>query len=453
MTRLLIANDFLEDLAGTADARRKRTGWWAQRLVWFAREGDVIVLAAQPENAYLDYVLSHLRVDASTVEVVVPEPGRFGSGVLSADRLLSAPFIETLRSVLASRRLREIVALHPDAMVAALARALGDVQLLAGWGFIEQGGGVLANSKAAFRAIAGGLGVPIPAGATLRDRTRAPAVVWPLLEEGGTVILKHDLRAGGRGNEVLSLVPGVEPVGASRTVLLSDRVSLSAYFDDRWDWLTDGGRSPLVVERYHSGSSAVFAEYRLGDAGAEFCGQGEMVSAPMAKAEIIPAPGLQGSRLQQMLVGGERLAGAIHGIGYRGILSADALLTPQDEVLFTECNCRITGSTHIYEVVGKQLVGDDYAHQRVLLERDGVGAASFADAVRVLAELGLAYSRETRTGVVLVMAFNPSDSTIRYCVVERTLEAALEMENVLEKTFAANQIQRQPAATRIEEKP
>ena len=54
MTRLLIANDFLEDLAGTADARRKRTGWWAQRLVWFAREGDVIVLAAQPEIAYLD---------------------------------------------------------------------------------------------------------------------------------------------------------------------------------------------------------------------------------------------------------------------------------------------------------------------------------------------------------------------------------------------------------------
>ena len=67
MTRLLIANDFNEDEAGIAEARSKKTGWWAQRMVWFAEDDDVLVMTVEPEPAYLDYVTSLTGVARSSV--------------------------------------------------------------------------------------------------------------------------------------------------------------------------------------------------------------------------------------------------------------------------------------------------------------------------------------------------------------------------------------------------
>lgn len=436
MPRLLIGNEFNEDRAGIADARRKKTAWWTQRLLWYAQDDDVLVLAVAPEEAYLEYVTSLTGAKHSSLTVVVPPPGALGVGVLTADRLSDPVFLDDLRKALDGRTIDRVVSLHPDVSVSALARAVGVDAALPGRGFLDQGGGRLVNSKAAFRAIAGGVGVPLPDGGVCAAQADAERLIGGLLDQGHPVMLKHDFRAGGRGNEIVSPVDGVLPVGAHRSVTVPDRTALRAYLAQRWDWLTGHGQTQVVVERYFPGSSAVFAEFSITEEGPVFAGQGEMVSAPLAAAEIIPAPGLTPELTAELVEHSRRLCVPLHAMGYRGMLSADAILTPDGNIVFTEYNGRFTGSTHIYGIVGKHLVGEDYATSRVLLEREGWPVPSFRSALDRLNEAGLAFDSARKTGVVLVMPYNTSDSTIRYCAVAETLEAARACQDQVEALFA-----------------
>lgn len=437
MPRLLIGNEFNEDRVGLADARRKRTGWWTQRLLWFARDDDILVLAAAPEDAYLEYVTALTRTSPGSLAILVPPPGEMGAGVLSADRMLGPAFVEQVGKLAAMRGIDEVVSLHPDVSVAQLAEAAGVGQALPGRDFLRQGGGRLANSKPVFRAIAAGVGAPLPAGGVCTSQAMAMELIGGLLENH-PVMLKHEFRAGGRGNEILSPVPGVLPVGAQRTVVVADRAALQDYLAGRWDWLTSGEKNPFVAERYYPDSSAVFAEFAITDDGVRLAGHGEMVSAPLAAAEIIPAPGLSGPELAELVAGGSRMCEALRAMGYRGMLSADAIVTAEREVLFTEYNGRITGSTHIYSVIGEHLVGADYARTRVLLEREGWPVPSLCEAVTALREAGLAFDPGTRTGVVLAMPYNPSNSSIRYCAVAPDLATARQSQQIVESLFGSS---------------
>lgn len=434
MTRLLIANEFNEDRAGIAEAKLRKTAWWTQRLLWFARDDDVLLLAVAPDEEFLAYVTGLTGTRRSSLRIVVPPPGSLGAGVLSPDRLLDPRCQDALRDALGGREVARVVPLHPDASVAELAGRLGLLGSLPGHGFLGQGGGRLVNSKAAFRAVAAGTGTPLPEGGVCAERADAETAVWRLLGAGLPVILKHDLRAGGRGNEILSPVEGTVPVGAQRSVVVTDRAALRDYFARRWDWLTSRGQSPVVVEHYVPGSAAVFAEFDITDEGPRFAGQGELVSAPLAAAEIIPAPCLTPDTLARLTDGGRRLSDALHAMGYRGTVSADAILTPGGDILFTEYNGRITGSTPVYAVIGDRLAGGTPA--RTLLDRDGWEVPSFGAALDRLTAAGLAFDPGTRTGTVLVMPYNTGNGSVRYCVVEDGIDRALERGRAVEQLFA-----------------
>ncbi|MBA6439095.1 peptide ligase PGM1-related protein [Streptomyces sp. GMR22] len=437
MPRLLIGNDFNEDRVSIVDAKRNKTAWWSQRLLWFAQDDDVLVTAVPPDEAYLEYVTGLTGTRRSSLRVVVPPPGELGVGVLSADRLADEEFLGQLRAAIGDRPVERIVPLHPDASVAGLARALHTEDALPGCGFLSQGGGRLANSKPAFRALAAGVGAPLPAGGVCASRSEAQRVIGELVDAGYPVILKHEFRTGGRGNEILSPVAGVAPVGAPRAVVVPDRAALRGYLERRWDWLSSHGQSPVVAERYFPGSRAVFAEFALTDGGVAAAGQGEMMSAPLAAAQIVPIPGLHPDAAAELDRGGRRISAALHAMGYRGMLSADAVVTPDGAVLFTEYNGRITGSTPVYRIIGERVVGADYAETRVLLDRDGWPVPSFRAAVDRVAAAGLAYDPVERTGVVFTMPYNPGNGTIRYCVVAESPEAARERSRTVHGLFTA----------------
>ncbi|MFD0723570.1 preATP grasp domain-containing protein [Streptomyces globosus] len=155
MVRLLIGNDWSEELEEPAG-----TGWAVQRLLWFARDGDVLVLPVPPEEEFLSYVTSLTGTRRDSLEVVVPPPGRTGTGALTADRLTDPAFVAELRKRTAGRPVDEVFALWPDAAVAAAADALGCPGALEGHAFLTQSGGLLGSSKAVFRALAAGVGAP-----------------------------------------------------------------------------------------------------------------------------------------------------------------------------------------------------------------------------------------------------------------------------------------------------
>ncbi|MFE7127758.1 peptide ligase PGM1-related protein [Streptomyces sp. NPDC057617] len=433
MTRLLIGNDFNEDLF-----TRIAASWSVQRLAWFAEDGDVLVLPVRPEEDFLTYVTSLTGTRRSTLQVVVPPPGHAGTDLLTADRLCDPGFLTELCRALAGRPVADVLALWPDTAVVVLARALGAEDAVPGGAFVAQSGGPLVNSKTVFRAVAAGAGVPIAEGAVCATRERAASAIVELLDANAPVIVKQDYSLGGKGNEILSPVPGVEPVGARRTLSVSGVPGVHEYLDERWDELSRGGRDPVVVERYHPGSTSLFAEFLIADEGVEFGGHGEMIMAPLAKAQVVPARGLKPDTARELVDHGRRLCDTLHTMGYRGRLSADAVLTPDGELFFTEYNGRVTMSTHTYAVVGARLAGLDNADDRVVVERiwpDGWSARSFASAVSALAEAGLAYDPSTRTGVVFSSALDLRDNSIMQCVIAEDLTSAAAYESRLEKLF------------------
>jgi hypothetical protein len=431
VTRILIGNDFSEDVR----TDRGWTGWWVQRLAWFAEDDDILVLPVAPEDAFLDYVTGLTGTRRGSLQVVTPSGGAAG-GTLTSALLTDPGLIRALRAAIGARPVTEIMALWPEAAVAHLARALGAEAALPGYGFVEQAGGILANSKSFFRTIAGGTGVPTPEGAVCTSRAAAAAAIASLLD-GGPVIVKHDFLSGGWGNEILSTEDGIRPIGARRAVTVTGQADIRAYLDDRWDWLSASGRGRPIAERYVQDSSAYFAECIVADEGVAIAGDGELISAPYAIGQVMPATGLEPALLDEICAGSRRLAGGMHAIGYRGVLGPDAIVTPQREVMFTEFNGRVTGSTHIYRRIGQHVVGPGYGKDRLILERvwpEGWSVMSFTSAVERATAAGLAYDPACRKGVIWTNAFDGIRG-VMYCIVAEDLESGWACDGQLKSVF------------------
>ncbi|KJY34072.1 peptide ligase PGM1-related protein [Streptomyces sp. NRRL S-495] len=432
-TRVLIGNDFSEDVR----TDRGWTGWWVQRIAWFAEDGDVLVLPVRPEEEFLDYVTSLTGVRRESLTVVVPPAHAGSEGTLSPARLADPEFVEALELAVGEREVTHLSALWPDAAVARLAAALGLRDAMPGHGFVDQAGGVMVNSKSAFRTVAGGAGVPMPEGAVLVSPQVAEEAIMDLLG-GGPVMVKHDFLSGGRGNEILTTGESFRPIGARRVITVAGREDVRSYLRERWEWLTAGGRGRPVAERYVRDSSAFFSEFLLTEEGVELTGDGELLSAPYAVGQIMPSQGLEPEVLDRIVTGGRRLAEALHAIGYRGVLGPDAIVTPDREVLFTEYNGRVTGSTHIYGRIGGIVVGEGFGKDRIILERvwpEGWATTSFAAALAAVESAGLRYDPGTRTGIVLTNAFDGNNG-VMYCIVAEDLASAWACDRALKPVFA-----------------
>jgi Pre ATP-grasp domain/PGM1 C-terminal domain len=437
VTTLLIGNSRTEEmvgnLAGLSPQAREAAGHGAHRMLWWAGEGDVLVLPTAPDDAFADYVAALTGTPRASLTVLAPAPGRLGGGLLTPDRLADPALRAALRRLPAPRR---VLPVYADAAVAGLARHLGAEAALPGHAFHAQGGSALVNSKAAFRAVAAGAGVPIAPGTVVTDPGEAARAVGALLGAGHCAIAKQEFSGGGLGNEILAPEPGVRPAGAPRTVVLSGGAAAEAYMVDRWAWLTGGGRHRLVVEQYYAGAVPVYAEFDVADHGVDLVGTGEMLMDPVVVGEIVPALAtLPPDAVAELVTVGRRLCEAYRALGYRGTISADAYRTPEGEIRFCEANGRITGSTHLHTVMGARLVGAARRPRRVFLGGE-CPAPPFPVAAAALADAGLGFDPAAGTGVVLVNDFGPAAGVVMYCVVAEDVAAARDRRGALTALFA-----------------
>ncbi|MFK4121777.1 peptide ligase PGM1-related protein [Streptomyces longwoodensis] len=436
MPTLIVSNQRTEEMVGDLELLdpeyRLYVGNQAQRMAWCLQDGDVLVLPMAVSEDFLRYVTAALGIARDSVEVLVPPTGCFGEGVLSQDRLTDEGFLAALRQAVQSRGVDRVLPFHFDSSVAELTRTLGLDKATPGFGFLDQGGGRLLNSKATFRALAGGTGAPVPPGGVFSARQEAATYLWDrLLSQGQPAILKQDFHVAGFGNEIVSPTPGIDPLGAQRAVVTASRADLDAYLTERWPWLTDGGRNRVVIEQYVPESAPIYAEVRIEEHGVEFTGHGEMRMKPVLNGLIVPAPSAELPAFPGFLDAARRLCRPIHAMGYRGIVSIDAIVTPDRNILINEFNCRTGGSTHIHRI-GERVVGDDYFTERVLVELRRCTFPPFPTAVRALVEWGLAYDPTTRTGVLITVDDDsPSGGFGEYCVIARDAGQARELEQAV----------------------
>ncbi|MFD7882886.1 peptide ligase PGM1-related protein [Streptomyces bauhiniae] len=436
MATLIISNQRTEEMVGDLELLdpdyRRYVGNQAQRMAWCLQDGDVLVLPVAADEAFLRYVTETLGLARDSVRVIVPPSGRVGEGLLSRDRLVDEGFLAELREAVAAHGVDRVLPFHFDRSVAELTKALGLDGVTPGFGFLDQSGGRLLNSKSTFRALAGGVHAPVPDGGVFSARDEAETFLWEgLLSRGLPAILKQDFHVAGFGNEIVSPVPGVDPLGAQRTVVTETREELVKYLTDRWDWLTDSGRNRVVIERYIPESVPIYAEVRIEDHGVEFTGHGEMRMKPVLNGLIVPATSARLPAFPGFLDAVQRLCEPIHAMGYRGIVSIDAIVTPQEDILVNEFNCRTGGSTHIHRI-GERVVGADYFEERVLVELRRCTFPPFTEAIEALRARGLAYDPASRTGVLITVDDNsPSGGFGEYCVVAEDAVAVRELEQAV----------------------
>jgi Pre ATP-grasp domain len=431
MSTLFVASDWPDALR-----RRRGTGWTAQRALWFAGAGDLVILPNEPDREFVSYLADLRGFDPGDITVLVPPPGVTGVSSLTVDRLLEPGFLAEVLERLGRHSIERVEALWPDQCVARFTAALGLERALRGQRFIGEGGGSQVNGKALFRMLATGSGVPIAAGSACFESEELCRVTAGLVAEGSDVILKRNYASGGAGNVVVTTNFTTGLAGAARCVHVADARDLADAVRDAWVQLSDDGRQPVIAEMYVPGCRSIFAEYRIEDDGLRFGACGEMVYDPLPHSEVLPVGDMDAETVAALRDHAERLCELYRRMGYRGNASVDAVVTADGVIRFTELNARITGSTYLYDVIGASVVGD-YERDRVLIERVPPASwqmGSLAEVLRVLRADDLHWDPLTRTGVLAATPHHPKNGVV-LCAVSRSHSDGYRLQTRLDELF------------------
>ncbi len=444
--RILIGNHIDPAIRDRGDLRA-----WTQRIVWFARDGDLIVLCDEPDPQFFTYATSHTGVDPANLRVMVPPAGRHDGRLLDPESLTSPEFVRAVRDALGVGGLdqvEEVFALWPSAHVSRFAAALGIEEKFAGAGFFAQGGGELGNNKANFRALAAGAGVPIPAGAVCRSEREAVAATATLLDGAGAVMVKQAHNGAGVGNQLLLRDASLasDHVGARHLHRLDgdNRQAIEAYWTERWDWASAQNRFPVVIEEFAPEAVSVYSEHYAADDGTRPTEMGTLLYVVRRLShQVVPLRGVNDSVRAQLRRGGTRLAEVYRALGYRGHLSADAVVTTDGRVVFTEVNAQVSGSLHIYQVIAHRIVDTAAVPERSVVEYHVPPTWAVPDFDAFLAavdEFGCAYDPVTRTGVIVSMPVIPLEvnrAQFVFCIAYATDIDRQAMFDKLDARFAA----------------
>lgn len=423
--RLLIGSDGPTSLGRQADVRA-----WTQRLLWFAEEGDAIVLMDAPDPVFVEHVTGLTGVDLSKLRFHVI-PSRWTGGNFDAWSLLDKRFQDSLSADAAAAT--QVVALWPSLEVGWLVKSLDIEHKLPGAAFWREGGGVMANSKVLFRALAAGAGVSIPLGGVCRSPEDAFRLAGHLLHEGHAFMVKRCYGGSGAGNEIVSTKRlSISHAGhASAETVEATPESLHAYWDRRWPWASSDGAHPVVVEVFVPDARTLYVEVVCGDDGVGTGNIGELkFEHGRIAREVFPAPEVPTTVLAHLQYAADRLAQTYLTAGYRGYLSLDSVVTSDGRVFFTEANARFTSSTHLYERIAHRIARVAEAPGRVvvqMLSPPSWQLRSLNELLENLSRHGLAFDPALRRGVLAVTPIVHGTGQLLLAAVAENEMAAVQL--------------------------
>lgn len=437
MSRLLIGNWGNEaEVANIPADELHHAGSQGQRMIWGAQPEDAVILPIRPDPAFLDYATALIGVDAGSLETVVPPAGN-GGGVLTRDRFEDEEFVADLGRIVRDRGIDRAEPFYLDGYVNLLIKRLGLDKGTLGFGFMDQGGNELLNSKVTFRAVAAGTGLPIPEGIVTETPAEAVDFLWELLGSNRAAIAKQDTGSGGLGNEVLSSTIDTDAIGALHHQVCTDRASLADHVAQRWSWYTSGRRRRAVFEEYAAEATPIWGEVAIAEESVKIYGYGKIRMNPVCDGVVIPVPPpYSGTEMfLAFLTHLEAIAETMRAMGYRGLANIDAILTVDGRVLFNEFNGRYGGSTHLF-AIGERIVGGGFLADRCLIEQRDCAFPAFDATQRELTRSGLAYDPAARTGVIIpVYGTKPDGTGGEACIVGADLEEAERIERELLTLF------------------
>lgn len=319
-----------------------------------------------------------------------------------------------------------------DRGIAALARAIGlpDGAVSA---FDASGGAELFNSKAVFRALAAGLGVPVPDGAVCVTRGDLERSLDRLAAPTGAVIVKADRMGGGAGNVLCRTDPGIPAAGAAFTLPLVSDQDREAVLAHTGLAASHAPRGQVIAETYHPHCRSLCLEVLCPDPSAgppQLLNVGEMLMEPIWNGFVMPAPDVPARVLDEVVSHTLRLAAGMRDFGYRGLVNIDAIIAPDGRVWFNEVNARLGGCTHLHHLATR-LLGPGWERHHVLATHNDLPATSIPRLLHALERGRLTFDPATGSGVVITADDTLNCGTVEYAALAPDLDTARTLETRL----------------------
>lgn len=435
MRRLWVGNcnsEYMVDRLDELDAKeREGTPVVGARMVWLLRDGDALVLPQPVDPAFVAHAGALMGFDPARVDLLTPQDDAVR--VLSQDVLHRVSLLDRLKGLVEVPGDWEVRAYLPDRGIAALARAVGLPQGAVS-PFDTAGGAELFNSKVVFRALATGLGVPIPDGAVCATRGDLERVLDRLAAPTGAVIVKADRNSGGTGNLLCRTDPRIPPAGAGRTHALNSSGDREAILDHTRLAATHAPHGQVIAETYHPHCRSLCLEVHCPEPEAGppvLLNIGEMLMEPVWNGFIMPLPDDLPAGVRDIVVGHAlRLASGMRAFGYRGLVNIDAIVAPDGQVWFNEVNARLGGCTHLHHLASV-LLGPHWQRHHVLAAHNDLPATSVPQLLKKLESHHLTFDASTGQGVVITADDTLLSKTAEYAVLAPDLETARTLETRL----------------------
>lgn len=396
--KILVGNDIDESLWHRGETRA-----WSQRALWFAAEHDLVILPCDVDELFVTHV-DAVTGRRSSPRILRAPAGRYGDRVLDPRALMQPAFVQAVRNLTADKQI-QYVPLYPSAQLLPFYKAVSGEQAHRGSDFLKLGGANLANSKAYFHLLARTVAAPAPRAVVAYSKDEAIACTRDLLDTVGAVVVKRAHAGAGAGNELLSF--GAEDtshlgVPARRTI--EGPTNVQPYFDERWEWASNTGRYPVVIEEFVQASGSGYVEFGIEEAGPSMAGYGTLKyrRSRISQETVGRLPdGIADAA--SLFVDSGRLAEALFRFGYRGSACFDFLVTNEGGYAFTECNARTTTGSHLYGLARG-------TNKDSLIQHSADSDwrwISTADILSTIQDLDLLYDRATGRGVLLTIPAAP----------------------------------------------
>jgi hypothetical protein len=399
----------------------------ANRMLWSMDEGDIAILPGGVSDAWRSYVAGLLGLASPpTVLSLRDYPG---DGWYPGER---PELAEDLRALMAASG-----AAHPWTLECYIHdRDIACWERLHGIGTagstaqdsvrFAQGTAELVNSKSVFRSMATACAIPVAEGRVVDRGPELVDAVSELLARTGAVIIKQDVNAGGDGNILLTTAEAGKQAGAHFVVrpAATDRAAVADAL--RPFGLTQvpdlpAGAAPAhsVVEVYHESVRELSADITVPRTGAPtLMSYSDLRMAETWKGSVYPPQDLTPRLHAQLGAYMQQVAIVAQQLGYYGPMNIDAIVTASGQLLFTEFNGRVGGTTGI-DTIGRRLLGEDYLDRYVLASHIEVPAPGCDLLAKALDEHGLLFTRGSDHGVIIYNDTTEETGTVEYIVVGR----------------------------------
>jgi hypothetical protein len=417
--KLLILNDSDPWMQRKIDIRS-----WAAHGLWFAEEGDVVLTLDVLDDQFVRHVCAVKGIDPAGL-VILPMPtGRFGAAMFDGPALVAdTALLDKVRLLARERGISRAEALWMTPETSLFIHQAGveggagtaDVSLMLANGY------EFFNSKYTFHVLCKTLPVRLPRATVAFDRAGAVAGATEFLgrdDAPEALMCKRAHGGAGGANHLLftdewAAVSEPLAAGARRQTAISSQGSagraeeIAGFWDDNWDFLSNEGRFPVIVEEAIPRQRTYYVEQRLESDGPRNPVVGELLfSDGGLDLEICPVRDLDDQLRVQLESTAAHVANRYWLLGYRGVLSVD-MIVPLDggDVAVTEVNARYTGSTHLHEIMTALPALSGTAHPRVALQFQAPpsgGPDTLAWYLEALSRNDLLYTPDRGSGVVVL---------------------------------------------------